>query len=102
MDLPPFRPTFVRRYCDFESCYVYYTEVFKYLTSTKTLIYLEVCGYDDYFWEVKTDMSYDPIEDMWTFGPDATYHSFFDSEESEGELLHVGASYRMAGHPEFV
>ena len=30
MDLP-FRPTFVRRYCDFESCYVYSTEVFKYL-----------------------------------------------------------------------
>ena len=92
MDLPPFRPTLRK----------YYAEVFKYLIKTKTLIYLEISGYNDYYWEVKTDMSYDPNMDRWTFGPESRYHTIFSGQDSEADVFHIGASFQMAGHPEFV
>ena len=104
VDLPPFRPTWRYDWNANREAFVHYADVFKYLTSTKTLIYLEVCGYEEYYWEVKTDMIYDPDTDRWTFGPDSTYHSIFglDHQEVAGNVARKGASFQMADHPEFI
>ena len=89
MDLPPFRPKNV---------------IFRYLVETKTLVYFEISGYDDYYWEVKTDMTYNPEDDRWKFGPESTYHTIWGPShlESDANVFHIGASFQMAGHPEFV
>lgn len=104
VDLPPFRPTLRHNWHPVYEGFFYYAEVFRYLTETKTLVYLEISGYDDYYWEVKTDMIYDTEDDRWTFGPDSTYHSIFglDHQEVAGNVARKGASFQMAGHPEFV
>jgi len=101
---PPFRPTWRHDWHPVHEAFFYYAEVFKYHTETKTLVYLEFLEYDAYFWEVKTDMTYDPEEDKWTFGPDSKYHTIYgiDRQDEEGNIFHVGASFQMAGHPEFV
>ena len=87
MDLPPFRPNNV---------------IFKYITETRTLIYLEISGYEDYYWDIKTDMIYDTKEDKWNFGPESMYHTIFAGQETEGDVFYTGASYQMNHHPEFV
>jgi len=104
MVLPPFRPTWRHDWHHDYEAFFYYAEVFRYHTETKTLVYLEFLEYDVYFWEVKTDMTYNPEEDKWTFGPDSKYHTIYgiDHQEEEGDIFHVGVSYQMAGHPQFV
>ena len=105
MVLPPFRPTLHRNWHPVHEAFVYYAEVFKYLTESKTLVYLEISGYDEFYWEVKTDMSYDPEDDRWTFGPESKYHTIIwgpSHLESDADVFHIGASFQMAGHPEFV
>jgi len=104
MVLPPFRPTLHRNWHPVHEAFVYYAEVFKYHTETKTLVYFEISGYDDYYWEVKTDMIYDPEDDRWTFGPESKYHTIWGPShlESDADVFHTGASFQMAGHPEFV
>ena len=103
VDLPPFRPTWRYDWHTDREAFTHYAEVFKYLTETKTLIYLEFYGYEDYCWEVKTDTTYNPDTDRWTYGPDATYHSISGGQETEGRIrFHGTASYQMAGHPEFI
>jgi hypothetical protein len=89
MDLPPFRTN---------------TVIFRYLVETKTLVYFEISGYDDYYWEVKTDMTYNPEDDRWKFGPESTYHTIWGPShlESDANVFHIGASFQMAGQPEFV
>ena len=99
---PPFRPTWRYDWHPVYEGFSHYAEVFRYLTETKTLVYFEISGYDEYMWEVKTDMTYDPEEDMWTFGPESKYHTIFSGQEDEGNIFHVGVSFQMAGHPEFV
>ena len=88
---PPFRPNRSN-------------EVFRYLTETKTLVYFVISGYDDYYWEVKTDMTYNPEDDRWTFGPESKYPTIWGPShlESDADVFHIGASFHMAGHPEFV
>ena len=102
---PPFRPTWRRHawHADREA-FVHYAEVFKYLTETKTLVYFEISGYDEYYWEVKTDMTYNPEDDRWTFGPESKYHTIWGPShlESDADVFHIGVSFQMAGHPEFV
>ena len=104
MDLPPFRPTWRHAWHADREAFVHYAEVFKYFTESKTLLYLEISGYNDYSWDVKTDMIYDPDRDRWTFGPESTYHYVYglNHHEEEGEIFHVGASYQTFGRPEFV
>lgn len=88
---PPFRPNRSN-------------EVFRYLVETKTLVYFEISGYDDYYWEVKTDMTYNPEDDRWTFGPESKYHTIWGPShlESDADVFPIVASFHMAGHPEFV
>jgi hypothetical protein len=104
MDLPPFRPTWRCNWHPVYEAFFYYAEVFRYHTETKTLVYLEFLEYDDYSWDVKTDMIYDPDTDRWTFGPESTYHYVYglNHHEEKGEIFHVGASYQTFGRPEFV
>jgi len=104
VDLPPFRPTLRRNWHPVHEAFCYYAEVFRYLTETKTLVYLEFSGYDEFYWEVKTDMIYDPYTDRWTFGPDSTYHSIFglDHQEVACNVARKGASFHMADNPEFI
>ena len=91
VDLLPFRPNRSN-------------EVFRYLVETKTLVYFVISGYDDYYWEVKTDMTYNPEDDRWTFGPESKYHTIWGPShlESDADVFHIGASFHTAGHPEFV
>jgi hypothetical protein len=93
MDLPPFRPTWR---------IMPPVEVSKYLTKTKTLVYLAIWRYDEYFWNVKTDMNYDPDTDRWTFGPESTYHSVFENQETDTNIFYVGSSFQLLNNPDFV
>ena len=104
MVLPPFRPTLHRNWHPVHEAFIYCAEVFKYLTESKTLVYLEISGYDEFYWEVKTDMSYDPEDDRWTFGPESKYHTIWGPShlESDADVFHIGTSFQMAGHPDFV
>ena len=67
-------------------------------------MYFEISGYDDYYWEVKTDMTYNPEDDRWKFGPESTYHTIWGPShlESDADVFHTGASFQMAGRPVFV
>lgn len=76
-------------------------EISKYLTETKTLIYIEASQYDNYYLDIKTDMTYDADEDRWIFGLNSRYHTIFSGQEHEGDVLYIGTSYQMVGHPEF-
>ena len=77
-------------------------EVFKYLTETKTLVYLEFFGYNEYYWDVKTGMRYNQDIDTWSYTLfTSTYHSIYAGQESEGDIFYQ-AEFQIAGHPEFV
>lgn len=104
MDLPPFRPNWGEEYDLSIEDFVYHERIFKYLTETKTLVSFDIQGYDDYSWDVKTDMLYDPEEDRWTFGPNSTYHYIFgmSHDELSGNVRRRGASYQLTQNPEFV
>jgi len=85
---PPFRPRQV---------------VFRYFTQTRTLLYLEVWGYNDYLWEIKTDMRFDPEFEEWSHGPRSRWHAFFKGKETEGQCIsYEDEGFMMAGRPVFV
>jgi len=85
---PPFRPRQV---------------VFRYFTQTKTLLYLEVWGYNEYYWETKTDLTFDPEYQEWYYGRRSRYHSIIGGKETHGQCIsYEDEPFMMAGRPEFV
>jgi hypothetical protein len=104
MDLPPFRPNWGEDYDFIIEDFVYRERIFKYITETKTIIAFEIQGYNEIFWDVKTDMLYDPEEDKWTFGPNSTYHYIFGDgyQDASGSVRRKGVSYQLVQNPVFV
>ena len=88
---PPFRPT---------------REVFKYLTDSNTLIYMDVFEYGRFEWELTTDTHYLPHTHGWIYGPNA--HRTDISIFTDGSQRHVwssmmdGLEFHLGSHPAFM
>ena len=88
---PPFRPT---------------RDVFKYLTDSKTLIYMDVFEYGRFKWELTTDAHYLPDTHSWIYGPNA--HRNDIDILTDGSQRHVwssmmdGLEFHLGSHPAFM
>ena len=88
---PPFRPT---------------QEVFRYLTDSNTLIYMDVLEYGRFEWELTTDTHYLPDTHGWIYGPNAhrTDISIFTdgSQRHVSSSLNDGLEFHLGSHPAFM